>query len=69
MSKYTFTKVPDPNNRFDFTTVTVELEADGLQDLIEAFEEFLAGCSFSRVKIETVDPDEAFSDKEEEIEE
>lgn len=45
---YVFKKTKDPDNRFDNTDVTVELDHNeqSLQDLIEAFEGFLRGCGF-----------------------
>ena len=46
MAKYVLTKERDKGNRFDKTKVVVEVETDGLDDLIEGFQEFLNGCGF-----------------------
>lgn len=67
MAKYTFTKHPDPENRFDTDTVTVTTEADALSDLLQSFEYFLRGCGFHfKGEIEVVDdsPDEFRFDDE-----
>lgn len=46
MSKYIFTKKKDIDNKFDTTNVTIECDAETLEDLFSAFEEFLLGCGF-----------------------
>jgi hypothetical protein len=52
MAKYIFKKLKDEGNQHDTTDVTFELEADSMNDVIEAFEEFLVGSGFiiDRVK-------------------
>lgn len=60
MPQYTFSKKMDPDNRFDCTNVTVEVDTVSLNDLIEAFGEFLKGCGYSyNGTLEVVEPDEA----------
>jgi hypothetical protein len=52
MAKFIFKKIKDETNRFDTVDVTFEIEADSMNDVIEAFEEFLVGSGFiiDRVK-------------------
>ncbi len=45
-SMYKFIKTPDPDNHHDKTTVIIRVDAVTLDDLVEAFEEFLKGCGF-----------------------
>lgn len=44
---YTFKKIPDLDNEFDASTVTIEVDAVDRQELINTFIEFLSGCGFS----------------------
>jgi uncharacterized membrane protein len=46
MPKYEFKKIKDPENQFDITNVSIEVESESMNDVIEAFEEFLAACGF-----------------------
>lgn len=47
MSKYQLIKEPDPNNKFDLTTVNISLEAESAADLAKAFYDFMLACGFS----------------------
>jgi len=44
---YKFTKTKDETNKFDYTDVTIEVDSETRQELINSFIEFLAGCGFS----------------------
>ena len=44
---YKFIKTKDDDNHFDCTNVTIEVETEQRQELINAFIEFLSGCGFS----------------------
>lgn len=44
---YKFTKKPDEDNRFDLTTIEVRVDSPVLDDILDAFTEFLAGCGFN----------------------
>jgi hypothetical protein len=46
MAIYTFIKRKDPENRFDCTDVKIRVESPSLNDVLEAFEEFLKACGF-----------------------
>jgi len=46
MNKFTFTKTKDPENKFDISNVTMEIEAENLRDILEHFEDFLKACGF-----------------------
>lgn len=46
MAKYIFKKLKDENNPYDKTNITLELEAESLTELFEAFEDFLKGSGF-----------------------
>jgi hypothetical protein len=46
MTKYKFIKYKDPDNSFDDTNVAVEVEADTLDNILQAFEDFLRGAGF-----------------------
>jgi len=52
MAKYTLTKEPDKTNDFDLTTVSIEFEAEQIEQVFESFEDFLKGCGFSEATIE-----------------
>ena len=58
---YRFTKIKDENNEFDKTNVSVTIPFNDvdLNDLFEAFTDFLKGCSFfiAGKHIELVDDD------------
>jgi hypothetical protein len=45
---YKFIKTVDPENKFDKTNVIIELphNEQSIDDLLEAFEEFMRGCGF-----------------------
>ena len=47
MTMMIFKKIPEPNHRFDTTTITFEVNAVTLTDVIQEFEFFLKGCGFS----------------------
>lgn len=46
MNKFTFTKTKDPENEFDISNVTMEIEAENLRDILEYFQDFLKACGF-----------------------
>lgn len=46
MPKYTFYKPKDKDNHFDRTEVAIICDTESLDDLLEAFKEFLLACSF-----------------------
>jgi hypothetical protein len=46
MSKYTFIKHRDPENRFDTTSVTMELEATTISEIVEEFANFLKASGY-----------------------
>jgi hypothetical protein len=54
MSKYTFTKHRDLDNRFDTTTVTMEVEAETLSEIIEEFANFLKASGYFEKTVEEV---------------
>lgn len=43
---YKFIKLRNPENRFDNTEVEVSVEAETLDELLEAFQDFLLACSY-----------------------
>lgn len=43
---HTFAKTRDPLNQFDLTEVTIKTEAEQLNDIVLAFEDYLRGCGF-----------------------
>lgn len=47
MSKYKFVKYKDIENSYDTTKVIIQLDANSLPELLEAFEDFLRASSFS----------------------
>jgi hypothetical protein len=53
---YKFIKTLDESNNFDKTNVTIELPHNEqcLDDLLEAFQDFLKACGFAIDKIEAV---------------
>jgi regulator of RNase E activity RraB len=68
MSNYKFIKTPDGSNRFDDTTVTVELPAESLDNINDAYMEFLRGCGFSvdgkNFDFSTPDPEDALNQED-----
>jgi len=44
---YTFKKDRDPDNEFDTSIVTIEVDTVDRQELINSFIEFLAGCGYN----------------------
>jgi hypothetical protein len=46
MARYTFIKEKDFKNVFDSTKVTVEIDCVSLNEVLEAFEDFLKGSGF-----------------------
>lgn len=46
MSKYIFIKEKNKDNKFDNTNVIIEVETESLNDLVDAFEEYLLACGF-----------------------
>ena len=44
--KYKFIKIKDAENRYDISSVTMEVDTTDLTKLIEEFELFLRACSF-----------------------
>lgn len=47
MSTFIFKKEIDPSNRFDIAEITMKLEAETLDEIIEEFGRFLIGCGYS----------------------
>lgn len=47
MPKYIFKSIPDPENTFDITAVTFEVDTESRDDLIDQFISFLSACGFS----------------------
>lgn len=45
--QHKFTKDIDPDNKYDCTKVTVEVDTVERQELINSFIEFLAGCGYN----------------------
>lgn len=43
---YKFIKTRNPENRFDNTEVKITVEAESLEEMLEAFHDFLFACSF-----------------------
>ena len=43
---FTFTKTPDTNNHFDSSTIEMNVEATGLDDLLSEFANFLRACGY-----------------------
>lgn len=42
-----FSKTPNPDNRFDLSTVSLEIDNEcTLPELLEAFGDFLKGCGY-----------------------
>ena len=52
MAKYTLIKEPDKTNEFDLTTVSIEFEAEQIEQVFESFEDFLKASGFSEATIE-----------------
>ena len=52
--KITFIKNRDFKNEFDLTDVTINVEADDIRDVIEAFREFLLACSYPSVLVDRI---------------
>lgn len=48
MTNYTFKKDRDTTNKFDTTNVVIECDTESLSDLVDAFNDFLVACGFSR---------------------
>ncbi len=46
MAQYILIKKRDPTNHFDFIDVKMEFDATSLEDMLEAYKDFLAACSF-----------------------
>ncbi len=46
MSQYSFKKTRDKENHFDNTDVEINFDGVSLEDMCEAFQDFLAGCGF-----------------------
>lgn len=46
MSKYKLIKMPDPDNEFDYSTVTYEFQSVELPVILEELEDFLRGTGF-----------------------
>lgn len=51
MTKYTFIKHRDPENEFDLTTITMELEAIDISEIMEEFKGFLVASGFSETLV------------------
>lgn len=43
---YKFIKLRNPENKFDNIEVEMTVEAESLQEMLEAFEDFLFTCSY-----------------------
>jgi hypothetical protein len=52
MSKYIFKSIKDPDNKFDTTQVTFEIETSNRSDLIEEFIRFLNACGYGTKDLE-----------------
>jgi SNF2 family DNA or RNA helicase len=52
MSKYTLIKHRDFKNEFDVSTVTVEVEAETIYEIVEEFANFLKASGFSERTVE-----------------
>lgn len=46
MTKYTFTKHKDTDNKFDISVVTMEIEAVTITDIVEEFKNFMIASGF-----------------------
>lgn len=46
MATYIFIKKPDTNNEYDITTVQIKVETIIVDDLLDAFEDFLKASGY-----------------------
>jgi hypothetical protein len=46
MTKFTFTKHKDVDNKFDISVVTMEIEAVNVTDIVEEFKNFMIASGF-----------------------
>lgn len=55
--KYKFTSTPDPDKNPDNmdANVTVEFNATTVQQMLEFFQDFLAGCGFAKYEFQVVE--------------
>lgn len=58
--KYTFQSERDTQNNFDCTNIILTVESDSLEEILQAFEDFLLANGFSLhdVHLDLVDDDE-----------
>jgi len=47
MSTYILKSTKDPNNKFEITDITFEIDTTSREDLIEEFVHFLKACGYS----------------------
>jgi len=47
MAKYVFKKLKDETNHYDVSELTMEVEAENINDIIEEFSNFLKGSGFT----------------------
>lgn len=52
MSKYIFKSIKDPENRFDITEVTFEIDTVNREELVEQFIAFLKACGYGTKDLE-----------------
>lgn len=53
-----FKKIKDPENHFDVSDLTMEVDAVVLTEIIDEFANFLKGCGYIFDGLEIVDRDE-----------